>query len=72
VRESAQAKARRYLGEGRLSVLRVDKSQVVAECRGGGTVYRLGYENGVWRCDCPARGTCCHLHALMLVTVRPK
>jgi hypothetical protein len=38
--------------------------------RGGGAVYRLGWQDGRWRCDCPALGTCSHLHALWAVTVR--
>lgn len=69
-RESAAVKGRRYLTEGRLTVTRVDRSGVDAECRGAGAFYRVGYVNGVWSCACPALGTCSHLHALQLVTVR--
>jgi uncharacterized Zn finger protein len=72
VTETVQAKAGRYLAAGRLTVLRVDQDKVLAECRGGGAVYHVGYSDGRWRCDCPARGTCCHLLALMLVVVREK
>jgi hypothetical protein len=70
VRENARAKGARYLAEHRLTVLRVDRERVEAECRGGGAVYRLGWREGVWRCDCPALGRCSHLHALQAVTVR--
>jgi uncharacterized Zn finger protein len=69
-RENAQAKGRRYLAEHRLTVLRVDKDEVSAECRGDGAVYRLGWADGVWRCDCPAKTTCAHLLALFAVVVR--
>ncbi len=71
-RENVEVKARRYLGESRLTVLQVDGDHVEAECRGTGEVHRLGhhprYRNGWW-CSCPARGRCCHLAALQLVIV---
>ena len=71
-REGAEAKARRYLSEGRLTVTRVWGDDVRAVVRGSGEFYRPRHDpNGAgWSCDCPARGTCCHLHALMLVCVR--
>jgi hypothetical protein len=69
-RETARAKGARYLVEHRLTVLRVDKDRVDAECRGGGAVYRLGWQDGKWSCDCPALTTCSHLYALWAVTVR--
>ena len=70
MRESAQAKGLRYLVEHRLTVLRVDRERVEAECRGGGAVYRLRYADGAWSCTCPAKTTCSHLYALWAVTVR--
>jgi len=73
-RENAQAKGRRLLTEGRLRVLRIERSGlIVAECRGdSGEVYTLGFEPmwGQWRCSCPAKGVCSHLQALMLVVVK--
>jgi uncharacterized Zn finger protein len=68
--ENAETKGRRYLTEGRLTILRVDRAGVDAECRGAGAVYRVSYANGTWSCTCAARGTCSHLHALQLVAVR--
>jgi uncharacterized Zn finger protein len=73
-RQSIDVKAARYLAEGRLVVLRVDGDLVEATCRGAGEVYRLGHRPGRrggwwWWCSCPARGHCCHLAALQLVTV---
>jgi uncharacterized Zn finger protein len=70
-RENAEAKARRYIGEGRLTLIHVDARQVLAKCKGGGEEYVLGYRPGGWWCNCPALGRCSHLLALMLVTVRP-
>jgi hypothetical protein len=69
-RENARAKALRYLTEHRLTILRVDKERVEAECRGDGAVYSLGWQDGAWRCDCPAKTRCARLLALMAVTVR--
>jgi hypothetical protein len=68
-RESAKEKGRRYLGEGRLLVQKVDEGAgvVAAECRGDGMTYGCGYAQGAWYCTCPAKGRCCHLIALGLV-----
>ena len=71
-RENVQVKAGRLLLTGRLRVLRVNGNLIVAECRGdSGEVYKLGHEPGArtpWRCTCPARTACSHLHALWAVT----
>jgi uncharacterized Zn finger protein len=69
-RENVEAKAKRYLGEGRLTVTEVSAGRVQAVCRGGGALYRLGWNGNGWYCDCPARTRCAHLAALMLVVVR--
>lgn len=68
-RESVEQKGRRYLAEGRLIVKRVGEGSIAALCRGGGSLYRLGFDGHEWHCDCPARTRCAHLTALMLVTV---
>jgi uncharacterized Zn finger protein len=71
-RETIDAKAARYLREGRLTVLRRDGDLVVAECVGTDRVYTLGHgpdRPGVWSCSCPATGCCAHTVALMLVVV---
>ena len=75
-RESAHTKGRRLLVEGRLRVLRIEKTGlIVAECRGdSGEVYDLGFDPGPreWRCTClEMKGRCSHLIALMLVTTAP-
>jgi len=71
-RESAETKARRYLAEGRLTVLRVGEI-IGAECRGSGVVYRLGFDGRDWFCECPALSRrCSHLLALQSVTVLPE
>ncbi len=69
MRESAEVKGRRYLTEGRLHVVGTDGDSVVATCRGNGHLYRLGHDRRGWWCNCPARGRCSHLWALMSVTV---
>ncbi len=71
MRESAENKGRRYLTEGRLTVLGVDEQHVLATCRGAGANYRLGWDRARgWFCNCAARGRCAHLWALMFVTTR--
>ena len=69
-RETIDAKARRYLAEGRVTVEYADSGTVRASCRGSVAVYRVGFGGGVWRCDCPARGRCAHLVAVGLVATR--
>lgn len=67
-REGADAKGRRYLTEGRLTVLECHDWQVSASCKGdSGHVYVLGYTRDGWWCECPAIH-CSHLVALQLVT----
>jgi uncharacterized Zn finger protein len=67
-REGAQAKARRYLSEGRVCVLYAQRDRVDALVRGDGHRWRCGYRDGAWGCACPARtDQCAHLVAVRLV-----
>ncbi len=73
VRENAESKSRRYLGEGRLTVEHVDARRVEATCRGSGAVYAVAWTLGEgWTCSCPALGRCSHRLALMAVVVRER
>jgi hypothetical protein len=69
-RENAQAKGRRYIGEGRLVISELDEDAgvVQADCRGDGAIWTLGHDERGWWCSCPALGRCAHLYALGLVT----
>jgi hypothetical protein len=70
-RESATAKGRRYIVEGRLTVRALDEhgGVALADCKGGGAIYSCGRdERGRWFCNCPAlTAACAHLEALRLV-----
>lgn len=71
-REDAAAKARRYLTEARVRVLRCDEEDhvIVAEVRGDGRIYVAGRDELGWYCDCDARTeSCAHLQALKLISV---
>jgi uncharacterized Zn finger protein len=71
MREGVEAKGRRLLTEGRLTVTEVGRAVVHATCRGdSGAVYNLGHNGKGWGCTCPAKGRCSHLVALQLVTTR--
>jgi hypothetical protein len=48
VRESAEAKGRRYVPEGRLLVQGLDPREIVVVCRGNGAIYWVGYQRGGW------------------------
>ena len=70
--ENAEAKGRRLLTEGRLTVtMLVHRGLIIAECKGdSGAVYHLKYDPlfKEWSCSCPALGKrCSHLVALKLV-----
>ena len=70
MRENAEAKARRYLTEGRLVILDVTGSSVTGTCRGDAALYDVTHHRGRgWRCNCPARGRCAPLLAAGLVVV---
>jgi hypothetical protein len=73
MREPLEVKARRYLGEGRLTVHRVDADGPVVEAsvRGSGAVYAVGHDESGWFCSCPATTRCSHVLALQLVVVQP-
>jgi uncharacterized Zn finger protein len=67
-RESAAAKARRYLTEGRVTITFVDESLVAASVRGDGAIWEVrvnGYDRD---CTCPAPKLCAHILAVGLVT----
>jgi hypothetical protein len=66
-REDFRAKGRRYVAEGRL-VRSLDDDVCVADCRGDGAIYSLGYDSRGWFCSCAALGRCAHLFAFGLVT----
>lgn len=68
MRENAQIKARRYLVEGRVTVLVVDTDHVRAMTRGDGELHRQRWTRPAgWTCTCTARGRCSHLLAVGLV-----
>lgn len=75
MRENAEAKARRYLAEGRLQVERVEHGLVSARCLGDeGDSYNVRWdqERRSWGCDCPAFGPrCAHVLALARVVRKP-
>ena len=68
MRENALTKGRRYVAEGRLVVRSVTAESARAECRGDGAIYKVGFADGRWSCNCPALGRCSHQFALGLVT----
>jgi uncharacterized Zn finger protein len=75
VSENAEAKARRYLCEGRLELQRVDSDGVLARCLGDeGDTYNVRWDDARrrWACSCPAYGPrCAHVLALARVVRKP-
>lgn len=70
-REAKDAKARRYLLEGRVILRHVDRTLVHAVVRGDGALYRTRWEAGAWSCSCPHQATttdCSHVAAVKRVT----
>lgn len=68
MREAARQKADRYLLEGRVVVVSVRGSCVVANVRGEGAIYRVESIGPETSCTCPARGTCAHVLAIHRIT----
>jgi uncharacterized Zn finger protein len=78
-REDAATKARRLLGEGRITLVQLGPTHLMARARGdSGMEYRVTWEAGAgatgsappgWHCNCEARGRCSHIRAVQLVTV---
>lgn len=71
-RESADDKARRYLTEGRVTVVAVAAERVDAIVKGDGALWQVTYRRGGWHCPCPSRGRCAHLLALGLIVAPTK
>jgi len=73
-RENAQAKARRYLLEGRVDDPIGWPAGCPGSCQRPGPCYSVGYEpGGGWTCTCPARTPrCCHVVAVQLVVAVPQ
>ncbi len=69
-RESARARAIRFLIEGRLTVKVVHNGRAYVQVRGdSGSVRSVVYKQRRWSCSCPARpGTCAHVFAAMSIT----
>lgn len=65
MRENAAARARRYLTEGRLTLVEVRPGYARAVVRGDGAVHEVVEDSTGRTCTCPARGELCS-HALAL------
>jgi len=72
VKETIDAKARRYLVEARVRILHCDEEAgiIEAEVRGDARLYAAGRDPEGWHCSCAARTRdCSHVRALRLVTI---
>lgn len=69
---STEAKALRYLAEGRIRAVSVDSQARTAIFRAIGsaeTAYTVVFDAGFWSCTCPARiPDCAHVKACALVS----
>ena len=66
-RESAASKARRYLAEGRVVLVHVERGHATAVVRGDGAMHHVTVRGASWTCTCPARTRCSHQQAVGLV-----
>ena len=72
-RESIDAKASRYLTEGRLIIDHLVDDRIRASVRGAGEIHRCGHDLARgWWCSCHRTNHqhCAHLAALQQVTAR--
>ena len=70
-RETADAKARRLLAEGRVLVTYVSGDVARARVDGDTGTWEASHDAGGWHCTCPARGRCSHAAALRMITTAP-
>jgi hypothetical protein len=72
-RETVDEKARRLLGEGRVTVVRAEFDEIDATVTGdSGKAYVVVHRPGGWRCRCVATvDRCSHVVAVGLVTAVP-
>ena len=73
-RETVDAKAIRYLHEGRLRIDHANAAtaDVAAICHGTNAIHQLcDNQDDGWWCNCPARRTCGHLLARQRVAACP-
>jgi hypothetical protein len=69
-RETVASKARRYLVEQRLTVIRVVGDLADAVVQSGTGEHHVSHDPARgWHCTCRARGHCSHAAALKMVTV---
>jgi uncharacterized Zn finger protein len=69
VRETARARGRRLLAEGRLTILEARQGYVAALCKGDtGEIYEVVFDRDRWSCSCVARTQCGHMYAAQLCT----
>lgn len=73
MRETAQVKAVRLVGSGRVTVRRIEPDLIVAVVRGDSArEYGVSWAPSGWACTCPALSRCSHVRAVMLVVLEPK
>lgn len=71
-RESVEAKAARYLLEGRVTVYQANANVIRARVQGNGDQYVVVVTRGGYACNCLARSDrCCHVIAVQRITNRP-
>jgi uncharacterized Zn finger protein len=72
MREDARTKARRLLGEGRVTVRCLGPDVIVARVRGDSArEYSVAWDPVGWSCPCAALGRCSHIIATQLVVLEP-
>jgi uncharacterized Zn finger protein len=72
-REDAATKARRLLGEGRVTIRTLEQDLIVARVRGDSArEHEVTWEPSGWACPCDALSRLCsHTQAVMLVVLEP-
>jgi hypothetical protein len=69
MRENSAEKARKWIRQGAVAIVRVDRGYVLGAVRDPAGVRTVKMVAGFWSCTCEARGPCSHVKAVQLVTV---
>ena len=67
--EDAATKARRLLGEGRVTIRCLSDDAIAADVRGDSGLHRVTWTPSGWACDCDALRRCSHIRATQLVVL---
>ena len=69
MRENSAERARRWIRQAAVAIVRVEEGYVLGAVRDPAGVRTVKLVSGFWSCTCEARGPCSHVRAIQLLVV---